>query len=113
MNRCADRGPWKNSKEDIVGAANAIVPIDRRDGAYHSFEHLIAELTFAAGNLGAFARLTVPPLRFPDSSGGHEQTSKDSNRGPDFNGTRRRICHGLTLLQDLLLLVAAAANQLV
>src|SRR5438067_8723414 len=113
MDRRADGGPGEDSKERAVRAAYAIVTIDGRNRAHHPFQHLVAELALATRHFSALARLAIASLRFPNSSRRDQQTRQYRNRCPDFDGTGGGVCQILTLLQDLLLLVCIAANQLV
>src|SRR5947209_2796780 len=113
MDRRADGGPGEDAKERAVRAAYAIVTIDGRDRAHHPFQHLVAELALATGHFGALSRLSITSLRFPNGSRRDQQTGQYGNHCPDFDRTGGGVCQILTLLQDLLLLVCIAANQLV
>src|ERR1700730_13287668 len=104
MNRSANRGARKDTKKWRVRAADAILAIDRRDCADHAFEHLRAELSFAARRFGALPRLPKSTLDLPDCFNRDHQTKQDGYQGPGSNRAGCGSLHRFAAVKDLLLL---------
>ena len=87
--------------------------IDCGQRADHSFEHLIAELPFAARGIGALPGLAKSALHLPDGRNRDEQSGQQGDHIPNTNRSRGRPLRRGVALKDPILLACCLANDFI
>ena len=106
MDRRADAGAGKYSKEGSISAANTIVFIDCGHRADHPLEQLVCKRTFASCFLNAASICGKAALNFPDCAGSYKSTNDQGKKIPRTHRSRSLALDTLASMKDFLLFLA-------